>query len=242
MSKKLSVAIGVLLAVGAIVVIPAVAQAAEPEFKINGALAGEGKTDLTYFSPGTLTFNSPFLGEIKCKVIAGAPIWNQGGRGLGLFEGWEPYLCTMPGTEQCQATGGFLTAEAAVELKEKENAKKEKEYSAKRGPTSLPWQVVAKRNAETGKVAEQIQNIKLLVNCPAETLEIPYEGTLEPFLVNGSKNGLHPSHLEFEGKGGKTGHLVTRDLGNGGELEEADLFVSGEMILVGEKEQLISAE
>ena len=65
--------------------------------------------------------------------------------------------------------------------------------------------------------------------------------TLEPRIVNGSKNGLKPSHLEFEGSGGKTGHLITPDI-CGGTCEQADLFLSGSLTTLGTSQQLITAE
>jgi hypothetical protein len=39
--------------------------------------------------------------------------------------------------------------------------------------------------------------------------EAGYE--LAPFWINGTKNGLKPSAMEFEGEGGRTGRLVSRD-------------------------------
>jgi hypothetical protein len=93
--------------------------------------------------------------------------------------------------------------------------------------------ILGPRGAESG--------LKFLVNCPGEKFEVPYEGTLEPRLINGSHNGLRPSHLEFE-EGGKTGFLKTPDI-CGGECAMADLFIKGELTLLGARgQELITAE
>jgi hypothetical protein len=64
------------------------------------------------------------------------------------------------------------------------------------------------------------------------------EGTLTPILVNGTKNGLKPSHLTFEGKGGTTGSLIVPQF-----FTEREVFVSGEMKILGSAtQQLITAE
>jgi hypothetical protein len=94
---------------------------------------------------------------------------------------------------------------------------------------------------EAGRTALGIHDIKLTVVCPKEGFELQFEGALEPRVVTGSKNGLHPSALSFEGEGGKTGHLLALDI-CGGECAEADLSFSGELTMVGTMEQLVTAE
>jgi hypothetical protein len=56
--------------------------------------------------------------------------------------------------------------------------------------------------------------------------------------VNGTKNGLKPSHLTFEGKGGTTGALIVPQF-----FTEREVFVSGEMKILGTtSQQLINVE
>ena len=80
----------------------------------------------------------------------------------------------------------------------------------------------------------------------AQGLVVAYSGNLEPLLVTGIKNGLSPSHLVFEGKGGRTGYLSS-----GACLEEppvcygeggSELYVSGELTTIGMSEELVTAE
>jgi hypothetical protein len=233
MSIKLLKGLAPILAVAALAVAPAVAQA-EPQFLVNGKLAGASHQNVTEF--GNVTFTSPIFGEFTCKIIVGAPIWNELGKGLAAYEGWEPFLCTKGG---CTNGLAFVTAENAVKLVERENTKKEIVFEAVRGPSSLPWPAEATVKEE--RTSLRIPHLRFLLNCPAEGFEAPYEGELSPHVVNGAKSGLKPSHLEFEGAGGKTGHLNTL-LVCGGECAESELNVKGELFLVGTGQQLITAE
>jgi hypothetical protein len=241
MSKKLRGLLVPVLAAAACCAVPAVAQA-EPEWHVNGILATATHQNATQW--GTLTMKSTFWGTITCKVIIGAPIWNEGGKGMAAFEGWEPFVCSMP---ECLKGKAFISAETAVKLEETENARKEHILRAKRGESSLPWPAHAVAMPEstfgfhmgnTEKLPEQ--PVKFLVNCPGEIFEVPYEGTLQPKLVNGSKNGLKPTHLRFENSE-KTGYLITPDI-CGGECSMADLTVEGEVTMLGTSQQLIAAE
>lgn len=238
MSKKLRRGLAGVLAIAALVVVPAVAQAT-PKFYVNGVLAGEAKSGVTQF--GKLVMSNSFAGEFTCTILVGVPVWNEGGVGHAVFEGWEPYLCShKAGSAVKECPGAFVTAENAIELSEKENSKSEKEYAAIRGTSSLPWQGEV-GEPESGVRSLTYTNIRILFNCPSQGLELPFEGTLEPHLVNGAKNGLHPSHLKYEGKGGKTGHLTTFDLPE--KNEENVLNVSGELTLLGSGgQELITAE
>jgi hypothetical protein len=233
MSKKLLMGLVSVLAVAAFAV-PAVAQAA-PQFRVNGVLAETAKQNVTEY--GTLTLTNQLVGEFKCKIVAGVPVWNEGEKGVTAFEGWEPYLCKAP---ECVGQA-FVTAENAVELIEKINSKSEKEYTAKRGTSTLPWPGET-FTPETGKSAVKLRKMKLFLDCPSEGLELPFTGFLEPRVTNGIKNGLFTSHLVFEGKGGKTSFLTSPLIDGGNEVPESELFFSGELAMLGTSQQLITLE
>ena len=180
--------------------------ATPPQFQINGVLAETSKQNVTEY--GTLTLHSALLGEFTCKILAGGPIWNEGGQGFAAFDAWEPFLCSAT---KCKGQP-FVTVEKPLELIEKENAKSEKEYPAQRGLTSLPWSAET-ITPETETTRLNIRKMRLALACPEEGLEIPFTGNLEPHIVNGLINGLSPSHLVFEGEGGKTSFLTEPDGG-----------------------------
>jgi hypothetical protein len=234
MSKKLLVGLAPVVAVAALSVMSAVAQAT-PQFRINGVLAGTAQQNVTEY--GTLTLQTRIIGEFKCKILAGGSVWNEGGKGFAAVEAWEPFLCSA---SECKGQA-YVTVEKPVELIEKENAKSEKEYRARRGTSSLPWP--AETIAPAGERRLNIRKMRLALACPEEGLEITFTGNLEPLIVNGLKNGLSPSHLLFEGKGGKTSFLEAPC--NLGEVECEELlalYASGELTMVGTREELITAE
>jgi hypothetical protein len=135
-----------------------------------------------------------------------------------------------------------------VKLEERLNNKNEQTLKAVRGTSSLPWPAhtvttpeatTALKMGNTEKLPER--PVKFLVNCPGEGFEVPYEGTLQPRMVDGTKNGLKPSHLHFEGSEGSR-HLITPDI-CGGECAMADLSVEGEVTMLGTTtQQLVTAE
>jgi len=233
MSKKLLIGLVSAFTLAAFAGTPAGAQALQ--FHINGLLAEASHQNVTEY--GTLVLKNTRFGEFKCKIVAGVPVWNEGEKGFTAFEGWEPYLCSAP---ECKGES-FVTAEKAVELIEKENSKKEFEYTAKRGASTLPWpgELFA---PEAGAKAINVTKIHLYLDCPQEGLEVLFDGNLEPRVVNGLKNGLSPSHLVFEGKGGKTSYLSSPDICGGCESEEDNLYVSGELTTLGTSEELVTAE
>jgi hypothetical protein len=214
---------------------PGVAQAT-PQFRLNGVLVGPNKQNVVQF--GTITMHSPVFGEIKCNVLAGAPVGNESEKGVAPVETWEAQGCHIP---ECTG-GGFVTTESPLLLVEHE-----KKFEAKRayppnptGRPNLPWPAQLS-TPEAGRTALALSNVNLLLVCPREGLEVAYKGTLQPHVINGAKTGLKPSHLEFEGEGGKTGQLVTTSV-CGGECTNADLSVSGELLMVGGGQQLVTAE
>jgi alpha-tubulin suppressor-like RCC1 family protein len=211
-------------------------------FYLNGVLAGASTQNVVQF--GTITMKSPFWGEIKCNLLVGAPVWNETERGLASVDGWESWGCHA--TELRGKT--FVTAETAVQLIERENTAKVRIPEAHRGEKTLPWPAHAVTTPEATSALKignteklPLEPVKFLVSAPEELFEVPYEGTLEPRIVNGTKNGLKPSHLEFEGEGGKTGFLKSPAI-FGGKEPEADLFIKGELTLLGTSQQLVGAE
>jgi hypothetical protein len=67
MSRKRGMGLMPVLAIAALVVMPAVAEAT-PQFQINGDLAGTAHQHVVQY--GTLTLKSGQVGEWKCRVIA----------------------------------------------------------------------------------------------------------------------------------------------------------------------------
>jgi hypothetical protein len=234
MSIKLLKGLAPLLAVAALAVAPGAAQA-ELNFFINGVKSGPTHSNATQF--GTLTLTNPIFGEFQCKVIVGAPVWNELGKGFSAYEGWEPFVCSKGG---CTQGTSFITAENPVKLVTRENSAKEIINEAVRGTSSLPWPAEL-TTPETERRALRIPHVEMLINCPSEIFESRWEGELIPKVVNGAKNGLHPTKLEFEGAGGKTGHLKTK-LVCGGECSESELQVKGELFVTGNSQQLITGE
>jgi hypothetical protein len=210
---------------------PAVASAT-PRFRINGVFAGVSEQKV--IALGTLAMDNKLFGEWKCRVIAGLAVWNGTEKGLAEVETWEPFGCS---TKECPGAGS-VTTEEAPRLLEKRNAKGETEYSAERRKSSVPWPA----ETLTGVGPQlNIRKMRLIFHCPAEQFESVYTGNIEPRIVNGIGNGLSPSHLLFEGKGGHTSWLNGTWLG-GAETEETQLFVSGELTILGNAEQLITAD
>jgi hypothetical protein len=226
------------LAVATLLWLPAAA-AATPQWRLNGLTAGPTKQDVVQF--GTLTLTSKVFGEFKCKIVAGAPVWNESGKGVNAVEGWQPFLCKsapINGKGGCIGQS-LVTAEGGVELIVEGTTEKPL-YTPKRGLRSLPWPGELFETTEK-TTSLNIHKIKIYIDCPAEGFEVPYEGNLEPKVINGSKNGLSPSKLVFEGQGGKTTYLVTCALEGCVENEKTELFVSGELTMLGTTQQLITA-
>jgi hypothetical protein len=239
--KRLLMTLAPVAALAAFSVPPAVGQAA-PQFRINGVLAGANKQNVVQF--GTITMKSPFWGEIKCNLLVGAPVGNESEQGVASVDGWGTWGCHA--TELRGKT--FITPENAVQVIERLNTEKHIINEPKRGETSLPWPsrpvttpeaTTALHIGNTEKLP--LEPVKFIVDAPEELFEVPYEGTLQPRWINGTKNGLKPSHLEFEGEGGKTGFLKTRDI-CGGECSMANLYVKGELSLLATGQQLVTAE
>jgi alpha-tubulin suppressor-like RCC1 family protein len=211
------------------------------EWKVNGTKLSTSHSPIIQW--GTLTFENTnaIVGKVTCQILGGGGIWNEGEAGFESLEAFATSPCTKEAGNTCP--GAFLTSELPLKIGEREGTEKEKIAFAKR-TSSLPWNaelIEGENVAKTGKVVKvKTQNIKMSLVLPCQGLELLMEGTLEPIAENGAKNGLHPSHVLLEGKGGVTGHLTSIEL----ELvKEGSIYVSGEIKDVGNgAQQLISAE
>jgi hypothetical protein len=236
-------ALMVALAGAALLALPAAAQAT-PRWFINGVLAGSTKQNVV--AVGTLTMDNKLFGEWKCKVLAGLAVGNESEKGTAQVETWEPFDCSA---KECQGVA-YVTAEVPPEELEPVRPEEEIRYPDLRrrfstgvtGEASLlPWPSELISD-EAGKSALKMRKMKLFLGCPAEAFVVPFGGYIEPPVVNGVKNGLNPSHIVFEGKGGHTSYLVSPDIEGGKETENSDLFFSGELTTLGTGEELITAE
>jgi hypothetical protein len=235
---KLLRGLAVVLGVVAFAAMPTVAQA-HPKFFINGKKAGSAHEPIIGY--GAVVLENTVIGKLVCQNLASGNVWNETTegteKGLANTEGYTTYNCTA----EPECKGVFATAEKPVEVTEKENSNKEKVHVAQRGPSTLPWTGEAVEE-EGGEKLKKIKThgIKVTIVAPCLSIEIPFEGALEPISVNGAKNGLHASHLTFEGKGGRTGFLTTPIFG--AEKEENIGYTSGEVTVIGQGVQLISVE
>jgi hypothetical protein len=232
MPKKLLIILASVLALATFAMAPAVGQAYQ--WKQNGIVVGLNHEDTTVF--GNLTLTNKVFGEFKCKIVMGDPLWNESGIGKDAVEGWNPNICEYAGEGVGCKKQAFITAEHPVELIEEKTTEKTI-YKPKRGLRTEPWPGEAFETTEKTK-SINIHKIKIYLDCPGEGLEAPFEGNLEPKFINGTKNGLSPSHLVFEGKGGKTTWLVTCALEGCVENERTELYVSGELTILGIGQQL----
>lgn len=239
MPRKLLIGFAPILATAAFVAASATAQAT-PQFYINGVKAGTKHEQIVNY--GGITLENAILGKIKCQNLAAGNIWNESEKGFANTEGYTTYGCTSEPT----CAGVFATAEKPLEVTEvvrenPETKKTEKVKAAERAGSTLPWsgEVVQE---ETGEKLRKIKThgIKVTIVAPCFQLEVPFEGALEPIATNGAKNGLHASHLTFEGKGGKTGFLVSPVLPS--SSEENVGYTIGEVKTSGTSVELINAE
>jgi hypothetical protein len=202
---------------------------------------------------GTLTLenssqNNLPIGKVTCRTLFGGSLANEGEAGYGLIEGFgsTPMSCTK---EPDACPGVYMTAEPRIPEQPVEHLEgTEKVFVGRRSPSTLPWHTEL-NEVETEKVKSlmvQISKIGLtLVNPCAQPAPFEYEfsGTLEPKVSNGTKNGLSPTHLKFEGKGGHTGHLTgnvfTTGTSEKGREEEQEAFLSGETTVMGGKNELM---
>jgi hypothetical protein len=200
MSRKgLRISFAFVAALTAFSVMAAVAQAA-PRFYVNGVLAGASKQNVEL--QGTMTLSNAFLGNVKCTVLAYGTVANESERGVGGIEGYRGYDCTSE--PACQ--GVFAVAEGPVYVKFPKILPGE--LKAEYGPSTLPWSGEAIEEEGTEKRKKFKMPVRLTIVEPCFSPEGPrpyeasYEATLEPLIINGARNGLKPTHLEFVGSGG----------------------------------------
>jgi hypothetical protein len=172
-----------------------------PRFYSNGILLGASPH--ATLSSGTITLENATFGKITCRALANGVVDNELERGRGKVESFLALPCTS--VPSCP--GVFATAERPLELGETEKGT-EKVKVARRGPSSLPWSGEMFTSAETEKTRRlKLERVGLTLVMPCIGGEVFFEGTLEPEYINGSKNGLKPSHLEFGGAA--AGQLVS---------------------------------
>jgi hypothetical protein len=183
------------------------------------------------------------VGKVTCHTLMGGTIFNEGEAGFGKIEGFRTFGCVK---EPTACPGTFLTAELPILENPLEVQRgTEKELIARRGESTLPWESEM-YETETEKqkfLKDKIENIFLTLVLPCEPLkgEYRFTGTLEPLVVNGAGSGLAPTHMTFQGKGGQTGHLNAISFPTLQESEKVTP-VSGELTMMGSKEELIQAE
>jgi hypothetical protein len=221
-----------------LVLAPASAQAGR--FYINGVRATSKHEPNVFY--GKIELQNKGLGNIKCENLASGNIWNETTegteKGVGISEGYTTYGCTSE-PNVCPEGGIFATAEEPVFVTEKEIGGK-KTHVAERGKSTLPWSGQVVEEEGTEKLTKiRTHGIKVTIAVPCLGLEVPFEGALEPISINGIKNGLAPSHLVFQGKGGKTGVLKTKFFGSG---EDEFGYTIGEVASVGEHVELIQVK
>ncbi|MHB8490770.1 MAG: IPT/TIG domain-containing protein [Solirubrobacteraceae bacterium] len=192
-------------------------------------------------SAHTTTGANTELGSSCRFVYQGAPAgeaWVSAEPPLGLIE-QEAVLCanSKQPLNACLNSGQTLTASVIREVIRK--------------PLSLPWNVALTANAGSlayaklgvptaaGKTCAEESApegcVVVDVIAPALNLQLVLEGALEPRVVNGTKNGLSPSTLEF--KGAASGHLHLRGAPN------AVGYLTGTVKLLGlEGQELITVQ
>jgi hypothetical protein len=218
MSRKLLIGVAPVLAIAVVVAISAAAQAS-PQWFFNGKRLGSGHQPV--IAVGEQTVTNETLGALTCTTAGLASIFNESEKGVEITEGGgyahckAQVPCKVKNTRGEEAEGISLTFEAPPTVVGTEGVRT--------GISSLPW---------TGELTEKepgvrqvlTHHVKIWVilpppgagtgqgcigaSIPFEDQEGPTEkkegDELAPIFINGSKNGLHPSHGEFLGEEGKT--------------------------------------
>jgi len=83
-----------------------------------------------------------------------------------------------------------------------------------------PWETEVE---EEEAIKLMISGVQLTLVYPFDNVEVAFEGTLDPRLINGTANDLSPSRLEFKKESGR---LTTDSLPAG----ENELVFSGETL------------
>lgn len=253
MRKKLLIGFA-LLTVSAVLA-PAV-QAAVPETKAFPKVFINGRKLTTVREPaiafGGITLHNTTLGDLTCENMVAGVAFNEKTEGTEKgFENTTGYTtfnckaavpCKVKNTKGEEVEGIYATAESPPEPAGTE--------AHATGVSSLPWtgEVIER---ETGVRQILTHKVKVWIVVPPATvgkgnclgLELPFEdqeGTTEkengyelaPVTVNGSRNGLKPSHGEFLGETGltekgfpETGRLKSPAVGDG--FTTAPKLISG---------------
>jgi hypothetical protein len=229
MQRKLLIGFAAL-AVAAVVALP-VAQATVPPIKRfpkifrNGVKLGlknepviaVGELTLLNSVIGGLTCQSELAGVARNETTEGTEKGLVNTTGYGTFKclaAPSGAPCEVHNTKGEEVEGSFATAESPPEPAGTE--------AHPTGITSLPWTGEAIER-ETGRVQILTHHVKIwYVNPPptvgsgfCQGVDFPYEDLegrtekeegfeLAPIWVNGTKNGLKPSHEEFLGETGQT--------------------------------------
>jgi hypothetical protein len=197
---------------------PAAAEAS-PQWFINGKRLGS--TPESVIAVGEQTVTNQTLGSLTCTTAGLASIFNESEKGVEITEGGgyahckAQFPCKVKNTRGEEVEGISLTFEAPPVV--------ERTEAVRTGISSLPW---------TGELTEKepgvrqvlTHHVKIWVVLPPASVgkgtscigsSIPFEDQegptekqagdeLAPIFINGSKNGLKPSHGEFLGELGKT--------------------------------------
>jgi hypothetical protein len=230
---------------------------------INGKLAAAKHEPVITF--GTITLENKTLGNLTCQSVVAGNAWNETTEGFERgFENTTGYTtfeceataapCKVKNTKGEEVEGIFATAEAPPIAEGTE--------AHLTGVSSLPW-TGELTEREAGRRQILTHNVKVWIVLPSPTIgkgpgcrgtEIPFEDQegpsekaegdeLAPVWVNGSRNGLKPSHGEFLGEIGLTekgfpitGRLISSAIGPG--------YIKAKQVIAGAKGgwELITAE
>jgi hypothetical protein len=221
---------------------------------------------------GRIELHNGVLGNLECKTFISSQVWNEGTeRGVEETNGYGTSKCAS--ALPCEVTnergvkkeGIFLSAEGPPDLATGK--------ARRNGNTSLPWlgELTEKQNAKKeGRDFILMHDVKLWEVIPLGTemggegvgpecgplggQEIPFEDMegasekaagdeLEPLYVNGTKNGLTPSHVKFEGEKTET----EKSAGEGappetGKLESSKVgaaYLTGSLFAAGANFELM---
>jgi hypothetical protein len=230
MRKKLLIGFAVLASVA--VIAPVAVQAAGtsnfpikrfPHIFKNGVKVALG-TKLNAIAVGEIILHNGVLGNLNCQNMVAGQTFNEvtegtekgfaNSTGYSTFNCVAQAPCKVKNTKGEEVEGIYATAESPPEPAGTE--------AHPTGISSLPWsgEVIER---ETGITQVLTHHVKVWIVDPPKTvgvgncqgLEVPFEdaeGTTEreagyelaPVAINGTKNGLKPSHAEFLGESGLT--------------------------------------
>jgi hypothetical protein len=202
-----------------------------PKFFRNGQKLGTKREPAE--AVGAITLHNGIQGDLKCQNIFAGVTFNETTEGTekGFLNttGYSTFGCEAPqlpcrvkNTKGEEVEGDFLTAESPPTVEPEPHSTEARST----GITSLPWtgELIER---ETGIRQVLTHHLKIwLVEPPpsvgnsgatCQGIDVPFEeaeGTTEPgkeagyelapLWLNGTKNGLKPSHEVFEGEGGLT--------------------------------------